>query len=369
MCEAFLKPEGMNDADIDLPIDVDVVIPIHSELRPISRAVGSVFEGTSSRVRVIVACHNVRAELIRESLGTWGHDPRVTLISVSDGVRSPAGPLNAGLDVATGQFVALLDSDDEFEPGAIDAWLAVQRRTAADIVIVPEKLSTGAHRRTPPVRWPHRLLLEGVKDRLAYRTRQRGLVNRERFSHVRMTPGLPTGEDVIQGMQLWYSSARITYAHGSPAYVLHVDGDDRVTGEARSTADSLRFLDAVLHSDALLSLNDNQRAAFGTKLLRTHILDLTAAALDYGTAEDFAELGRAVSRILEAAPEAARPLSRVENGVVTGLRSGASAETIRGLLAQRYNFRRASALLPKTLRHALHREAPLRLLVATALTR
>ncbi len=42
----------------------------------------------------------------------------------------------------------------------------------------------------------------GVGDRLAYRTVQLRLVSRREFGDIRMTGGLRTGEDVIQGASL-----------------------------------------------------------------------------------------------------------------------------------------------------------------------
>lgn len=348
---------------------VDVIIPVHSTSRPVAGAVASVLNGTASAVRVVVVCHNIASAEIAGVLGPWDEDPRLVLIEHRDGIPSPAGPLNAGLDFADAEFTALLGSDDRYEPGAVDAWLATARRHSADVVI-PRLIDERGHSlRTPPVRPFRQYRLDGVRDRLAYRTVQLGLVRRARFGDVRMTEGLRTGEDVVQGATLWYSNAHIVYPRTAPAYVIGGEAADRTSMAPKPAAESLAFLDAVLDPDFLSRLTEPQRAAFGTKLLRTHILHVAASALAMGDGEDLAELSHAVNRILDAAPMAARPLSRVEHGVITGLAKGASRETLRGLLAQRYDFRRPSVLLPVRLRDALHREAPLRLLTATLLTR
>src|SRR5690606_32966540 len=105
-------------------------------------------------------------------------DTRVRLISLIDGIPSPAGPINAGLDAATAPFTSLLGSDDLYEPGAIDAWLEVQRRGRADVVIPRVSTHSGNTLRTPPTRPFRTHRLDGVRDRLSYRTVQLGLVSR-----------------------------------------------------------------------------------------------------------------------------------------------------------------------------------------------
>ncbi len=102
-----------------------------------------------------MVCHNVEPDVIAAALGGWSAHPQVRLLHVSDGIPSPAGPINAGLDAATGEFTALLGSDDEYEPGAIDAWVAVSRRDGADLVIPPLRTSPGAATRTPDPAVPH----------------------------------------------------------------------------------------------------------------------------------------------------------------------------------------------------------------------
>jgi len=348
---------------------VDVIIPVHSATRPIANAVGSVLTGTLSHVRVVVVCHNIGTAHIAAELGPWATDPRVVLLEHLDGIPSPAGPINAGLNHADAEFTALLGSDDHYERGAVDAWLATARRHRADVVIPRLSDEQGRSRRTPPLRPFRRRNLDGVRDRLAYRTVQLGLVRRERFDAVRMTEGLRTGEDVIQGASLWFSDATVAYARSAPAYVIGGGADDRTSIAPKPAAEALAFLDAVLTPDFLSTLTAAQRAAFGTKILRTHILDVMASALAQGTPDDLRALSVAVARVLEAAPTASRPLSRLEHALISGLTGGDDVNHLHALMASRYAFHRPSALLTPRWRDVLHREAPLRFLAATALTK
>jgi hypothetical protein len=350
---------------------VDVIIPIHTDRRPIARAVSSVLATASVPTRVDVVCHNVAPARIAIALGTWAEDPRVRLLHHVDDVASPAGPINAGLDAATAEFTALLGSDDEYEPMAIDAWSAVARRDGADVVIPPLRTSPGATTRSPPTRPFRTRQLDGVRDRLAYRTVQLGLVSRRRFGHLRMTEGLRTGEDVIQGASLWYSDARISLVPRGPGYLIHEDDPATRTSSAPKPAEeSLRFLDTVLAPEFVAQLSPQQRQSFAVKLARTHIMDVLGASLAAGAEpEDLSALGDGVRRILAMAPDAAKVVSRREARILAELATTANAEPLRVEHARLTDFRRPANLLPASSLRLLHREAPLRLLAAFALMR
>src|SRR5699024_6411935 len=113
--------------DVNEP-EVDVVVAVHTPERRVERAVLSVVL-TEAPVRVTVVCHGTPLEPIAERLGVLAEDPRVRLLPFTDGVPSPAGPFNAGLDAATAPWVSVLGSDDVLEVGAIDSWLALAGRT------------------------------------------------------------------------------------------------------------------------------------------------------------------------------------------------------------------------------------------------
>ena len=348
---------------------VDVIIPVHTDRRPIARATASVLTTASIDTRVSVVCHNVAPEQIAATLGSWATDTRVRLLHLADGIPSPAGPINAGLDAASGEFTAILGSDDEYEPGAIDTWVAVARRDSADVVIPALRDSPGATTKSPPTRPFRTRNLDGVRDRLAYRTVQLGLVSRRRFGDIRMTEGLRTGEDVIQGASLWYSDARISVARGGPGYLIHQDDPaDRTSTSVKPASESLLFLDAVLAPDFTSKLTHTQRESFAVKLLRTHVMDILGASLGAGTLRaDLTALSDAVRRILNLSPTAAGILSRRESRITTYLLADADETLLAAELAVLTDYRSPANLLPASYRQLLHREAMPRFLAAIAL--
>ncbi|MEO7720523.1 MAG: glycosyltransferase family A protein [Pseudolysinimonas sp.] len=350
---------------------VDVVIPVHSESRPVARAAASVLATATVPTRVTVVCHNIEGDQIARSLGAWADDARVRLLTLADGISSPAGPINAGLDAATAEFTALLGSDDEYEPGAIDAWVAVARRDEAQLVIPPLRTSPGALTRSPPVRPFRTKGLDGVRDRLAYRTVQLGLVERTRFGGVRMTTGLRTGEDVVQGATLWYSGARISLVRQAPGYLIHEDDPaSRVSSAPKPAAESLLFLDAVLAPEFVSTLTPDQQESFAVKLLRTHVMDILAAALcSQDPPGDLRALAAGVRRILDMSPRAMTLLSRREAGMLTELSGTADPARLSAELTIHTDYRRPANLIPAAASRLLHREAPLRFLTGIAFMR
>lgn len=350
---------------------VDVIIPVHTERRPIARAVASVLATASIPTRVSVVCHNVDSAAIASALGDWADDSRVRLLHLVDGIPSPAGPINVGLDHATGEFTALLGSDDEYEPGALEAWVAVARRDGADVVIPPLRSVPGGWSPSPPTRPWRRRHLDGVRDRLAYRTVQLGLVARRRFGDLRMTSSLRTGEDVIQGATLWFSDASISLLHKGPGYLIHADkAEERASASRKPAAESLQFLDAVLDPAFVSTLTARQHEAFAVKLLRTHVMDILGASLRSGALhDDLPALAEGVRRILALSPTAASIMSRRDARILMELLGPADPVRLVAEHAIRTDYRRLANVFPASARRVCHREAPPRFLAAVAFTR
>jgi hypothetical protein len=351
---------------------VDLIIAVHTPQRRVERAVESVLSGTVAPVRVSVVCHGVDPALIAERLGALADDPRVRLLPFTDGIPSPTGPFNHGLDAATAAFTAVLGSDDELKPGAIDSWLRVQRKHSADVVIPRVGLEEGpSSLRTPPTRPFRSRDLDGAKDRLAYRTQQLGLVSRERFPTLRLTPGLRTGEDVDYGLKLWFSGARIAFDRQGPSYWGHQDATDRISVSLNSVADEFGFLDTALDREFTSTLSRAAREAIAVKFIRTHLMLTLAARVRAGVvdAADREALAGVARRIVELAPTSLQIVSRRDARIVRAVLAAIPDQrALADDLAVRTDYRRPANLLSAALRRLAHREAPPRFLAAVWLT-
>ncbi|MBM7830039.1 hypothetical protein JOE59_000744 [Agromyces cerinus] len=336
--------------------------------RAVRSALASAVDG---RVRVIVVCHGIGRIEIAEAIGDAALDPRVELLEFVDGVSSPAGPVNAGLDAATAEFVFRLDSDDELEAGAIDSMLAMQQRDAADVVIPVIMNGRRGPLLSPRVRRGRRSRLAPVADRLAYRTHAFALIRRERFGRLRLQEGLATGEDLEFTTSLWFSSARISFDLGGPGYLMHDDAADRITAARRRVGDDLACVERLLASESFAACSGRPRRAIAVKLIRNHLL---ATLRNRPRSGDWDEADReaaasTANAILETAPHAARSLSVAERRMLQGLCDPTT--DLAGLLAYANRPRRMhELLLTGDLLGLLDADAPLRMTsAARSLTR
>lgn len=344
---------------------VDVTIAVHSATRPIRRAVASVLDGTAAPVRVIVVAHNIDPAIIRDNLGDRADDERVLLLDLQDGIRSPAGPMNLGFATSTAPFVALLGSDDEFAPGALDSWLRVQRETGASTVI-PKIVIVGRHNNPlPPVRGGRRSRrLDAARDRLAYRSAPLGLIDRARFGHLRFAEGLSSGEDIALTAELWFRGHRIAVDIDGPAYVGHEDEKDRVTFTPRPVEEDFAFLSGLEDAAWFRELRPRARTAVVVKLLRIQFLSaIGVRATSTGElVAHQAALRRVLDRLEALAPRALRLLSRVDHRIIAEAFSPAPDVARIGVLANdRWNQRSFGALLTPNPLLSLHPQAMARL--------
>lgn len=340
--------------------DVDVVIAVHDRRRPIHRAVRSALS-SAAVARVIVVCHGIDPREIAAAADV--EDDRVEFVRFDDGVRSPAGPFNHGLDLATGRFASIMGSDDELTSGAIDAWRRTADRSGADVVIPPLRHAGGARVPTPPTL--RRRRLHGVRDRLAYRTAPLGIYKLERFAELRLTPGLPTGEDLAFTTRMWFSGAAIVRHTGAEEYLIH-DGDERVSFTARPIGVELRAVQLLLSDEQTQALEPRQRAALAVKLWRISVFGAVHYWAGNWTPADRMAIAGIVEELRGFAPAAVEMLSRADTALVRALADATSdSDRVDELSRQRRRFLSPSALLPVQARRLLAREAPLRFSFST----
>jgi glycosyltransferase involved in cell wall biosynthesis len=94
---------------------VSVIIPCYNRARTIERALRSVVQQTMSNHEVIVcddASDDGTLDLVR---GFAAKDARIQVISLPRNV-GPAAARNSGMRIARGEYIAFLDSDDEWLP-------------------------------------------------------------------------------------------------------------------------------------------------------------------------------------------------------------------------------------------------------------
>lgn len=348
--------------------DVDLTIAVHSTARPIERAVRSVLDATDAHVRVTVAVHEIDQRLIEDKLA-WP-DERVRFLQVRDGMRSPTGPFNAGLAAAEAPWVGIMGSDDTLEPHAIDSWLALAERSGADVVMPRVRFVEGGVVPTPPTRPWRTTRLDGVRDRLSYRSAPLGIFSGVRFGDLRLPVGVPSGEDIPFVTALWFSGAGIAYDRRGPAYLIHDDAGDRTSKASRPVVEEFTWLRVLLEDAAYRRLTSAQRAAVTVKCLRINLFGSVLSRSDPADwrETDRADLAEMAGRLIAEGGGIHEVLSRSDRALLDAIGDPAvpTAHLIE-LAHARRRFTSPNALLPRRLSRAFHREAPLRMSAATAL--
>lgn len=343
---------------------VDLVVAVHDPRREIARAVGSALGSVSVR-RVIVVCHNTPPAGIAERLGSLASDPRVILEHLADGIRSPAGPFNVGLELATAEFLSIMGSDDELMPGAVDAWVETARRHSAEVVIPAVRYVGAARMPTPPTRPGRAADLHPVLDRLAYRTAPLGLFSRERFGHLRFTAGLGSGEDLSFSTQLWFSGERISRVRRGAEYLVHDDAE-RVTFTRRRIGEDLEAVHRLVAEQRVIALPRRSREALAVKLWRIAVFGAVHYRAGQWLQGERGELAEVAGELLRFAPSAPDVLSRADRSLLDAISDLAVPDAeIDRLSVLRRRFSTPAALLPARMSRIAAREAPLRFAAAT----
>ena len=103
---------------------VTIVIPVRGRLHLITRAICSVIQQSHKNLEILVILDNKDQDLDSKSKSYLVHEfgEKVSVL-VNDGPSGPSSARNTGLEVATGDYVAFLDSDDVFLPEKIEKQL------------------------------------------------------------------------------------------------------------------------------------------------------------------------------------------------------------------------------------------------------
>jgi len=353
---------------------VDMIVAVHDTRRNIRRAIGSILADGDPTIRALVVAHNLDATAVRAEIADLADraGDRLRIIELADGVPSPSGPFNHGLAESDADYVGIMGSDDELDPGAIAEWRARADRFNADVVVA--RVVRGEQRtlvRSPPKRLFRTGVLDFAKDRLSYRSAPLGLMRRTAIDRLdlRLLDGARNGGDLPFVTWLWLTG-RVVAAAGVEAYVEHADAPVRVTHVAKPVREELAPLHATLADPRAARMTRAQREALGTKLLRRNVVDsLRKRGQGRGlTDDDLVALRELIVLIDGFAPRARRMVSRAHAALFDELLGvSPDLERIADLDASALRLRSAAAVLPADLTLLFGRQSQPRFMAASAL--
>ncbi|MSS83465.1 glycosyltransferase family 2 protein [Actinomycetaceae bacterium WB03_NA08] len=358
-------------------LDVQIVVPIHDPSRFFERMVTAVLgeEGPDLRVGVIAVLHNLGVDEdkeVRRRLRIVEKTPgSLRFLTVRDGIPSPAGPLNAGLESAEAEWVGVAGSDDDLDHGALASWVIQGMRRNADIVLAPILDTDGTLAPTPPVRVGGKIsrTRRPIADRLYYRSSPVGIFRRTHLqrSQARMTVHAQTGEDIAFMARLLSNggqrkSPRVIVADPRQgAYRIVDDAPSRASTKRKAIEDQLCGVRGALSSSTMSILTTQQQRALGTKILRRDLIEILSQRVEWGDITDATE---SLAEIVEQIQKIGNCEGYLAKSEMNLLREGtsptATLESIKEALQQARQYRSFSSLLAHDWRLTFSRDAPLR---------
>ena len=112
---------------------VSVVVPIYNVEDYLGRCVDSILDQTYGNLEVILVDDGARDSSGRICDDYAAKDPRIRVIHKENGGLSSAR--NAGIDIARGEWLEFVDSDDWIEPDAVESMLSLALEENAELVI------------------------------------------------------------------------------------------------------------------------------------------------------------------------------------------------------------------------------------------
>lgn len=112
---------------------ISVIIPVYNVAPWLPRCLNSVIGNTYQNLEIICVNDGSTDDSLRILREYETHDSRIRIIGKENGGLSSAR--NAGMDIASGEFIAFIDSDDWVHPQYFELLLYAQQQADADIAI------------------------------------------------------------------------------------------------------------------------------------------------------------------------------------------------------------------------------------------
>ncbi len=134
---------------------VSAIVPTYNRSRLVTRAIRSIME-QSYRPTEIVVVDDCSSDDTQSTIATYAGEIPLTYIRLE---RNAGGAVarNAGIMQAKGDYVAFLDSDDEWQPGHLEKLMGAAAFRSGDFVVAGSALRIGKNPRVLPGReYPRR---------------------------------------------------------------------------------------------------------------------------------------------------------------------------------------------------------------------
>lgn len=195
---------------------ISVVVPVYNSAPYLEQCLGSILAQTYTNLEVVAVNDGSTDDSLKILHDLAEKDSRVVIISQNNSGVSSAR--NAGLQIATGEWISFIDSDDELEPDMYETLMDLTRKHEADIVHCGYKriCLDGTQK---DVRGTGELIIQGSTE--ASRCMLTGkyfscglwnkLYRRELFEDVWFDTNLRINEDILVNVQVFCRAKTIVF--------------------------------------------------------------------------------------------------------------------------------------------------------------
>lgn len=110
-----------------------IVIPAYNAEATLAATVASARSQTLADIEILIVDDASSDATLATARGLAAQDPRIRVVEGGRN-RGPAGARNLGIEAAVGEWIALLDADDAFEPERLAHLIPLARRYGADLL-------------------------------------------------------------------------------------------------------------------------------------------------------------------------------------------------------------------------------------------
>ena len=238
--------------------EISVITPVHKISLPIFKRTLQAMRAQTlgfENIEWVVVVHNSPEEYEQQIQNLLGGFENVRVETLHDEFNSPSSPRNKALDLATGEYIGILDGDDMYTPDCLKTALRHIKRTGTDICVF---------RREVELESETSLLLNEVV--LWDQTREEIVVNRDNWdgkkifcgmygmvthklyradfikkNNLRFDPSIEFAEDCAFSVNAYGKVGNICLLPQLIGYVYFVHGTSGVQSGAKDDAQLLRF--------------------------------------------------------------------------------------------------------------------------------
>ena len=214
---------------------VSIIVPVYNAAPFLSKCIESIVNQTYRDIELILVDDGSSDNSPKICDSFAAHDARIRVIHKENGGVSTAR--NAGLDVATGEYITFVDSDDYIESNMYEKMMEIIRKYSCDIVMCDCMKEYGnlqmlyTHNIRPGFYdidqlkseyYPHLLMMENV-EYPATISNCLLLFHQSLATGIRYLIGVRYSEDLLFGAQLMYNAHSFYYMKGQAYYhyVIH----------------------------------------------------------------------------------------------------------------------------------------------------